>query len=439
MEVHSRSSPSLQPRRSFRLTADQEQAQSLLAGPQRHTCLVGGARSGKTTLLVRAIAIRALRAPSSRHAILRFRANAARTSVALDTLPKVFKSCFPGVKLREKRQDGYFLLPNDSELWIGGLDDKERVDKILGREFATIYLCECSEIPYASVLVVLTRLAQVVPYLKQRAYYDLNPVGRGHWTNRLFGEKRDPLSREPLTNGDDYQRMFLNPEGNRDNLTDEYLQSLTHLPERQRKRFYEGVYIDEVENSLWTYDRLAAIRCDPLDLPQLARVVVAVDPSGARGEEDKRSDEIGIVVVGLGVDGRAYVLEDLSCRMGPAGWARRAVEAYHRHQADAILGEFNFGGAMVEETIRTQDPLVRFVEVRASRGKHVRAEPIAALYEDKIDRVRHVGRLPDLEDQLCMFTTAGYSGERSPDRADALIWALSHLMLEAQAPRLLFG
>src|SRR4051812_24253530 len=116
----------------FELTGRQAEANELLSGDQRHTLLVGGSRSGKTTVLVRAIMVRALRAPNSRHVILRFRNNAARVSIALDTLPSVQRKCFPGVPLVEHRQDGYFKLPNDSEIWIGGLDDKERVEKILG-------------------------------------------------------------------------------------------------------------------------------------------------------------------------------------------------------------------------------------------------------------------------------------------------------------------
>lgn len=415
----------------FRLTDRQAEANRFLAGPERHKLLFGGARSGKTFLLVRAIMVRALRAESSRHAILRFRANAVRSSVALDTLPKVVGTCFPGIKLLEHRQDGFFELPNKSQIWLGGLDDKERVEKILGQEYATVYFNECSQIPYSSVLVARTRLAQVVPGLPQRAYYDLNPAGAGHWSNVEFGQKKDPLSRKPLPSPDEFVRMGINPRDNQQNLSPEFLASLEALPERQRRRFYEGVYVSEVEGALWSYDQLDRVRCDKSDVPQMQRIVVAVDPSGARGAEDVRSDEIGIVVVGKGFDGKAYVLEDLTTRLGPAGWARRAVDAYYRHKADAIVAETNFGRAMVEETIRTQDRKVPIRSVNASRGKAVRAEPVAALYEEKIDLVRHVGRFSDLEDQMCMFSTAGYTGERSPDRADALVWALTELMLHA--------
>src|SRR6516165_2913768 len=158
-------------------SAGQDAARRLLEGSQRYCCLAGGTRSGKTFLIVRAIIMRALMAKASRHAILRFRANAARASIALDTLPNVMRLCFPDIALKQHRQDGFFELPNASRIWVGGLDDKERVEKILGQEYATIFLNEASQIPYSSALIAFTRLAQVVDGLEQRAFVDLNPVG----------------------------------------------------------------------------------------------------------------------------------------------------------------------------------------------------------------------------------------------------------------------
>src|SRR5829696_6466703 len=128
----------------FRLTERQTLANRLLAGPQKHTLLRGGSRSGKTFVLVRAIVLRALWGAGSRHAILRFRGNAARASIWLDTFPKVMRLCFPGVSWKPHKQDGYIALPNGSEVWIGGLDDHERVEKILGMEFVTLFYNECS-------------------------------------------------------------------------------------------------------------------------------------------------------------------------------------------------------------------------------------------------------------------------------------------------------
>lgn len=426
-------SPSPPATPSYRLNQGQVRLQHALIGPQRHTLAVGGARCGKTFHIVRAVVIRALRGAGSRHAVLRFRSNAARSSISLDTLPKVLKVCFPGVRANEHRQDGYFELPNEAQIWVGGLDDKERTEKILGNEYATIFFNECSQIPYSSILLARTRLAQKIEGLRQRAYYDLNPTGKTHWTNREFVQNIDPISERPLSNSEDYRHVFLHPKDNAENLTPEFLASLEALPEKQRKRFWDGVYVDEVEGALWTYELLERCRIGENEpLPEMTRVIVAVDPSGASGDEDERSDEIGISVVGKGVDGIAYVLGDYSLRDSPEKWGRQAVAAYHKHKADRIIAEQNFGGDMVRFTIKAADPNVPVKVINASRGKHVRAEPVSLKYED--NKVRHVGRFPKLEDQLVNFSSAGYVGERSPDRADALVWAITELMLNERKP-----
>ena len=407
-------------------SAGQEAARLLLDGPQRWTCLAGGTRSGKTFLIVRAILERALKAPDSRHAMLRFHANAARASLAKDTLPTVMKLCFPRIALKEYRQDGVFALKNGARITIGGLDDSERVEKILGLEYASIFLNEASQIPYESALIAFTRLAQMVPGLPQRAYVDLNPTSKTHWTNVLFGDKRDPISMQALAEPDAYARAFINPRDNEANLSPAFLESLAALPERQRRRFYEGVYVDAVDDALWSYEIIDLHRCDEDVIPLAARraVVVAVDPSGAGSRAD-RGDEIGIVVAARGEDGDAYVLADRSCHDKPEVWGRRAVIAFHEFAADCIVAEANFGGDMVRATIQAADPNVPVRLVTASRGKAVRAEPISVRYA--LGQVHHVGRFARLEEQLCAFAGSGYGGQGSPDHADAAIWALTHL------------
>ena len=416
----------------FELTPRQKEANRLLGGRQRHTLIYGGSRSGKTFLFVRAVLVRALKAEGSRHLIARQHQNAVRSSIGLDTLPTVVQLCWPGLweRTKEHRQDGYFQLPNGSEVWLGGLDDKDRVDKVLGREYATIYLNEASQISYHATMTVLTRLAQTVPGLAQRAYYDLNPGGTAHWTHRLFVEGKEPRSMEAVTDPDNYQYTVMNPADNAANLDPEYIEELRRLPAKQRKRFFSGEYVSDVEGALWTLDAIEAGRVT--EAPAMRRIVVAVDPSGADGPEDERSDEIGISVCGLGRDGHGYVLADRTLRASPAGWARAAVNAYHEYSADKILGERNYGGAMVESTIKSADKRAPVTLVTASRGKHIRAEPVAGLYEETPDRgsqVHHVGRFPELEDEMGNFSVHGYQGDRSPNRADALVFALTELML----------
>jgi phage terminase large subunit-like protein len=153
--------------------------------------------------------------------------------------------------------------------------------------------------------------------------------------------------------------------------------------------------------------------------------VVAVDPPATSGEG---SDCCGIVAAGIAADGAGYVLADATEeRLTPARWARRAVDLFHRLEADRIVAEVNQGGEMVEAVMRQADSSVPITMVRASRGKWTRAEPVAALYEQ--GRVKHVGAFPALEDEMCDFALGGLSSGRSPDRLDALVWALSALML----------
>ena len=180
--------------------------------------------------------------------------------------------------------------------------------------------------------------------------------------------------------------------------------------------------LDDGPGALWT-DEMIGERLSAL--PEMARIVVAVDPSGASGDEEEGADAIGIVVAGKGINGQYYVIEDATCSLSPEGWGRRAVERFEAHMADLIVAERNFGGAMVEMVIRVADPLAPVKLVTASRGKSVRAEPIAAMYEQ--GRVSHVSGLSELETQMMSMTVGGYVGDGSPDRVDALVWALTEL------------
>jgi len=412
----------------FVLTQAQSRAMDMLTSDAENCTLAGGARSGKTFLLVRAVLIRAIRSPGSRHAIFRYRFNAVKTTIIRQTLPKVMELCFPGLMERSHldKTDWFLTLPNGSELWFGGLDDKERTEKILGSEYVTIYFNECSQIPYQSVVLAQTRLAQKIDGLKNKFYYDFNPPSKSHWTYRLFVEHVDPVSRKPV-DSTDYGFYLINPSDNAQNLDAGFLKRLEALPAKARERFLLGRFADASDGALWDVELIETCRVlgHVNSLPEFIRIVVAVDPSGCSGPEDVRSDEVGIVVVALGTDSHAYVLEDLSGRYGPEGWADIVNEAFKRHMADAVIGESNFGGDMVRAVIQAKNSSLPYKEVRASRGKVVRAEPVSALYAQ--GKVHHVGHFAEIEDQLCSFTTSGYSGLRSPDRADALIWGITEL------------
>lgn len=184
-----------------------------------------------------------------------------------------------------------------------------------------------------------------------------------------------------------------------------------------RQELY-GEIVDDVEGALWTRDIIENNRVT--EAPTLIRIVVAIDPAVTSGEN---SDSTGIAVVGISADGQYYLLEDLTTRSAPTSWARIAVDAYHRHKADRIVGETNNGGDMIELLLRQVDNTVSYRKVTATRGKIVRAEPVAALYEQ--GRAHHVGMFADLEDQLCNYTI---DSTDSPDRMDAMVWAYHELM-----------
>ncbi|WP_234815984.1 DNA-packaging protein [Allorhizobium ampelinum] len=213
---------------------------------------------------------------------------------------------------------------------------------------------------------------------------------------------------------------------NAGNLAPKFLKAIRDKYEGSRlgRQELEAEILDDLQGALWNRSQIDDARIS--EIPDLVRIVVAVDPSGTGGATDD-GDSIGIVVAGRGVDGRAYVIADRTCKLSPDGWGRRAVQAYTEFGADRIVAERNFGGAMVEHVIKTINRNASYKEVTASRGKVARAEPIAALYEQ--GKVSHVGLMPELEDQMCLFGTEGYVGEGSPDRVDAMVWALTELML----------
>jgi phage terminase large subunit-like protein len=441
------------------LTDKQQEANALLGSDARHILLYGGSRSGKTWLLVRAVCIRAMRASGSSHVILRFRFNHIKSSIIAQTFPDVMRKCFPNIKYRLDKTDWFAEFQNGSKIWFGGLDDKERTEKILGQEHATIYLNECSQIAYDARNKAATRLAQkclidgtgvngVEPrYLPLKAYYDENPPTVGHWTYKMFIKKVEPKSGEAFKKPEQYVSLNVNPIDNLDNLPEEYIEILEALPEKDKQRFLRGKFLEQVDNALWTQDLIDRHRRAPEQVPFLTRISVNVDPSGCEGEDDFRSDEIGITVTGKDAQSRGYLLEDATGRYSPKQWAMKVKQMYQKWGADIIIAERNYGGAMVENTIRAQWASAPIKVISASRGKVQRAEPVSLLYGDPnwelnpsnigrpqpLGRIFHVGHFPDLEDQLCNFSSNGYEGGKSPDRADSMIWGFTELLVSGSS------
>jgi PBSX family phage terminase large subunit len=213
-----------------------------LASTLKEYMAYGGSRSGKTFKNVAIVIMRASKC-KSRHAILRKHFNHAKRSIWLDTLPKVMAIAFPDLPYKSNNSDYYITLPNGSEIWIGGLDNKEKAEKILGNEYSTMYFNECSQLDWLSVQLAKTRLAEKT-ILTPRFLYDMNPPPKSHWSFWYFEKKLDPIEREPLKRPHTIGSILMNPMDNADNIADDYLEVLEGLPEKERARFLEGLYTD---------------------------------------------------------------------------------------------------------------------------------------------------------------------------------------------------
>ena len=227
------------------LTPIQRTALTLAGSGITRILLYGGSRSGKTLLICLIVLYRAVKYPNSRHLIARLRFSHAKGSIWLDTLRAAVKYMGIEDKVKWKEADHY-LIVNGSEVWIEGLDDKDRVEKILGREYATIFVNEVSQIPYPTITTVLTRLSQKIEGCKNLAFFDMNPTSKFHWTYKMFIQGIEPKTEEDL-NMDQYGSLRMNPIDNAVNLAEGYIENfLSHLPEDQRRRFLRGEFGDAV-------------------------------------------------------------------------------------------------------------------------------------------------------------------------------------------------
>jgi len=290
---------------------------------------------------------------------------------------------------------------------VGNLFTAEEPDRLRGPQCAAWWADELQSWRYADETWQNLMLGWRLPGMAR---------GVVTFTPRPTAIIRDLLARADhdvaLTEGTSYE--------NKANLNQQFFDTVIRPYENTRRGRQElmGELLEEVEGALWTRARVDATRVAAVDLPALSRVVVGIDPSGGVAET-------GIVAAGLGVDGHLYILEDASCRAGPSSWAAAACALYERHNADRIVAEKNFGGDMVASTIRSvpEGRNVAYRDVTAARGKQIRAEPIAAFYEQ--GRAHNVGVLAALEDEM---TGWAQGDPHSPNRLDAMVWAATELI-----------
>jgi PBSX family phage terminase large subunit len=228
----------------FHPTKVQRAALKLIAGGAKHILLFGGSRSGKTTVLIMSIIYRAIRYAGSRHLICRLRAKDARSSVLRETLLPWLDNTLGKQFYEYHIHNDVITLFNGSEIWIGGLGDREQADKILGHEYNTIYFNEISQLSYAAVTTAYSRLAMKVEGCRNLFLYDCNPGSPLHWAYKIFIRKLQFLNNEPLVKPELYASMILNPDDNRENLPDDYIGDiLDAMPGKQRDRFKLGLWV----------------------------------------------------------------------------------------------------------------------------------------------------------------------------------------------------
>lgn len=430
---------------AFKKNAGQIRATEHIKKPEvKELLLAAGSRSGKTFFFIYVMILIAVKFPGSRQLIARRYFSHAKGSIWLDTLPKVLTVCFPELaqNITWNNTDFFIELPNKSQIFLAGLDDKERIDKILGREYLNIFLNEASELDYDVYLTVKTRLAQLCKNKKGQTaknmmFLDENPPSSKHFTKILFVDKKDPKTLLPLKNPERYQFEQIHPWENIENISVDYINMLEGMPPAQRRRFYEGKFGDGSQDALWTMDGINAARIDPGDLPHLRKIVVSIDPAVTAKED---SDETGIIVEGIAANGHIYTLADASGKYSPMEWAQKAVDLYHEYKADEVIGEVNNGGDLVETVIHQINMYIPFRGVHATKNKYTRAEPVAALMMRKDPKNHIVGELPELEMEMTEWE--GKKGDPSPNRIDAKVWATFALLPDMggkQTPRGNFG
>lgn len=378
-----------------------------LLEPARYKGAWGGRGSGKSHFFAGLIAERAYAEPGLRVLCVREVQRSLKESAMRLILDKIAEHELPGFG---ERID-HIKTPHGGSIIFQGLQDHSS-ESI--KSFEGVDVCWIEE-------------AQT---LSERSLEMLRPTirkpGSEIWASWNPRNARDPIDQllRGLTPPDDAIVVRANYADNPwfpDELEDEREHDRKNRPDRYA-HIWLGEYEPMAAGAIWTRQVLHENRrADP---PPIRRIVVAVDHAVS---SEPGSNEHGIVVCGLGDDNRGYVLEDATTAGMPAKWASRVWQMVDKWEADAVVIEENQGGDLVENVLRTGRPTppAQIIRVRATRGKHVRAEPISALYGD--NRISHIGTFPELEEQMCLMTNAGFEGDGSPDRVDALVWAFTEL------------
>jgi phage terminase large subunit-like protein len=380
-------------------------------GP-RYTVVTGGRGSGKSFALSMALSIM-LRDKGRKILFTRYTMISAKDSIIPEFIEKLDRLRILG---EFDISNGSIRHSSGSEILFRGIKTSEGVQTAKLKSIQGVnswVLDEAEELPDEDTFDKID-LSVRDTRKKNKIILCLNPAHKSHWIyNRFFKETRH-----------DTCYIHTDYRDNSANLPPDYLaraEDSRMTNGRKYRHVWLGEWLEEIEGALWTWEMIQPNKVRHDDVPPMRRVVVAVDPAATSSES---SDETGIICAGIGTDERYYVLSDLTMRGSPLSWAGVAIAEYRKRRADRIVAETNNGGEMVEATLRAVDPSVSYRAVHASRGKMVRAEPVAALYEKGL--VRHVGQFREMEAELLTYT--GRDNQKSPNRMDALVWALTSLM-----------
>lgn len=377
-----------------------------LLAPSRYKGAHGGRGSGKSHFFSELAVERCIQIPRSRIVCVREVQKALRESVKLLIEDKIAAL---GVGAKFRLLSDSIITPGKGVILFQGMQDHTAESIKSLEDFDVAYVEEAQTLTQRS----LEFLRPTIRKPDSELWFGWNPR---HASDPVDAFLRGPtLPPGAVVVRTSYSENPFFPEV----LEEERAYDEAHTRDR-----YGHIWLGEYEpaaiGAIWTRLTLHNGRVD--EVPAMERIVVAVDPAVS---SEEGSNEHGIVAAGIGTDGRGYTLNDATTRGGPQQWAERTVATYDRLEADAIVIEINQGGDMVRHTLQSVRPGLPIIEVRATRGKHVRAEPIAALYT--MGRISHVGAFPELEDQMCLMTAGGFEGEGSPDRVDALVWAYTEL------------
>ena len=424
----------------FRLTPAQiASLEKMTDAVARHTLLLGGSQSGKTFIAIRAIMMRAVRYPGSRHLCLRLHRVTAEKYLWRQKLLEVVSKCFADIALQYNHSKMIVAFPNGSTVWFGGLDEGEKGDGLLGSNWNTILFDEANEMLAEMMQKARTRLspktrrADGKTLCVNRTFATVNPTFKTHHLYRTYVEKFDVFRNLPM-NPDVaalYNWIRVNPKDNLENLGQDYIRELSSLSDANRRRFLDGEWSEEAVNSLFKLSDINRNRVatwEAIGRISFDRIVVGVDPAVTSGAT---ADFTGIVVVGWTrpgsgdrrSSGQYYILEDRSIRGTPDEWAQAVVDAYLHWKADLIVGETNNGGDLVEKNLRSASRTIPFKKVVASRGKVKRAQHVVSLNEHGDLHVAVC--LPELEGEMVGWDPLDES--TSPDRLDAMVWAVTEL------------